>query len=98
MGRKRKPNLEIEFELEREIKDLKQEITKLKKQLRDLKKLEDSTKKEPSKVTPSVKLVKKECPKCGAFLISSELPFGIMDICESTCGYRNVSVTKKSTK
>jgi hypothetical protein len=97
MGRKRKASLEVEYELERQNKDLKQQIAKLKKQLKEFAKVEKEDKKEPSKI-PIVKPVKKECPKCGAFLKSSELPFGVLDICESGCGYRNVSANKKTVK
>jgi hypothetical protein len=98
MGRKRKANLEIEYELERQNKDLKQQIAKLKKQLKEFAKVEKEDKKEPFKTSPIVKPLKKECPKCGAVLKSSELPFGVMDICESGCGYRNVSANKKTVK
>jgi hypothetical protein len=98
MGRKRKANLEVEYELERQNQELKQQIAKLKKQLKEFERIERADKKETSKPSPIIKPVKKECPKCGAFLKSSELPFGVMDICESGCGYRNVSANKKSTK
>jgi hypothetical protein len=86
MGRKRKANLEVEYELERQIKDLKQEVAKLKKLLKE--------KEKDVKITKPEKFVKKvierECPKCGASVKTTELPMGYLDLCESACGYRSV--------
>lgn len=77
MGRKRKSNAETEYELGREVKDLKQEIAKLKKMLRNLEKIDKIEKTEEGKVIVKVKPpVKKECPTCGAILKISDLPFG----------------------
>lgn len=86
MGRKRVANLEHEYALEREIKDLRQQIENLKKQLRDLEK-SGTTKQE--KLKP-VKL-EKSCPDCGASIKESEVPnVGIMELCAKACGYRNM--------
>lgn len=91
MGRKRKPNLEVEYELEREVKDLKQEIAKLKKMLRNLEKSDKIEKDEEEKIVIKVKPPEiKECPRCGAALKVSELPFGKLEICETGCGHRSV--------
>lgn len=86
MGR-RKANLEHEYELERTIKDLKQENAKLKKLLREKEKTDKVEKVEIPKVK---KPEKKECPKCGAGIKSSQLPMGTLELCESACGYRQV--------
>ncbi len=90
MGRKRKANLEVEYELERQIKDLKQEVSKLKKILRAKEKKEVK-----EDVTVEVKKVKKQvvdkpCPKCGSKIKSSPLPMGTLELCEAACGFRLV--------
>lgn len=85
MGRKRKPNLEIEYALERENKDLKQQIDNLKKQLRDLQK-NVITKQENPKPR---KALEKACPDCEAPL--KELPVvgvGTIELCSENCGYK----------
>jgi ribosomal protein S27AE len=91
MGRKRKANLEIEYELERQVQDLKQQVAKLKRQLKEKERVDKLEKKE-SKSEP-VKKEEKECPKCGAKVTISELPMGYLELCASACGYR--AVTKK---
>lgn len=91
MGRKRKANLEIEYELERQIKDLKQENAKLKRLLREREKSDKIEKQE--KPVEKSKKQDKECPNCGAKVKSSELPMGYLELCEAACGYR--AVTKK---
>lgn len=88
MGRKRKANLEVEYELERQIKDLKQENAKLKKLLREKEKVDKIEKIE--KPIEKIKKVEKECPSCGAKIKSSLLPMGSLELCESACGYRKV--------
>jgi hypothetical protein len=90
MGR-RKANLEVEYELERQIKDLKEQNAKLKKLLREKEKTDKVEKKD--KAIEKAKPIKKECPKCGANLKCSELPMGNLELCEAVCGYR--AVTKK---
>lgn len=90
MGRKRKANLEVEYELERQIKDLKQENAKLKRKLREIERAEKGEKKEVAPVEKVKKIVKKECPNCGAAVKSTSLPMGTLDLCESACGYRKV--------
>lgn len=91
MGRKRKPNLEVEYELERQVDDLKQQIDKLKKQIKEFERADRAEKRE--KKQQVVKKEEKECPKCGAKINSSELPMGYLELCASACGYR--AVTKK---
>ncbi len=91
MGR-RKANLEHEYELERQIKDLKEQNAKLKKLLREKEKTDKVEK--PDKVVPKIKAVEKECPKCGAKIKSSELPMGYLELCEAACGYRAVTKRK----
>jgi DNA repair exonuclease SbcCD ATPase subunit len=86
MGRKRTPNLEIEYSLERENKDLKQKIANLKKQLQVL---EARAIVEP-KALPLKKLANKPCPDCGAELKTTELPHAVMELCSAGCSYRNV--------
>lgn len=91
MGRKKKPNLEVEYELERTVDDLKQQIEKLTKRIRQLEKAEKQQKAEKEEVVIKAKVeVKHECPKCGAILKSSTLPFGTLLICETGCGFREV--------
>ena len=90
MGR-RKASLEHEYELERQVKELKEQNAKLKKLLREKEKADKIEK--PVKVVPKVKAIEKECPKCGAKLKCSELPMGHLELCEAACGYR--AVTKK---
>jgi ribosomal protein L44E len=92
VGRKRKANLEVEFELERQVKDLKQEVSKLKKILREKEKKEKEM-AEPNIVEkkPTKKpVIGKECPSCGSKVKSSILPMGVLELCESACGYRSV--------
>jgi NAD-dependent SIR2 family protein deacetylase len=91
MGRKRKPNLEVEYELERTVDDLKQQLEKLTKRIKQLEKVEkqESYKKEEVVIKKKVEL-KNECPKCGAVLKTSVLPFGSLLICETGCGFREV--------
>lgn len=91
MGRKRKGNIEVEYELERQIKDLKQEISKLKKLLREKDKDVKIPKDNNIKKVP----LKKECPKCGSNIKSAPIPSGILELCENACGYRNVLPNKK---
>jgi len=67
MGRKRKPSLEIEYQLERENKDLKEQIAKLKKRLLEAEK-RAITEVEESPKQKLKKLVEKACPTCGAEL------------------------------
>lgn len=88
MGRKTKKSQELEYELLRQIEDLKQEVIKLKKQLREKEKLLSAM---PS-VKEKEKVVKKDksCPNCGSNLKISELPMGHLELCQSACGYRNV--------
>jgi hypothetical protein len=90
MGR-RKANLDHEYELERTIKDLKEQNAKLKKLLREKEKTDKVEKID--KPVVKVKSIEKECPKCGAKIKSSELPMGHLELCEAACGYR--AVTKK---
>ena len=92
MGRKRKANLEVEYEMERQIKDLKQEISKLKRLLREKEK-HDITPKEEKEFVKVKKLNAKTCPSCGANIKSTELPMGFLELCEAACGFR--AVTKK---
>jgi DNA repair exonuclease SbcCD ATPase subunit len=93
MGRKRKANLEVEYELERQVEDLKQQVAKLTKQLKQYERADKVEKKE-KKV--EVKKEVKECPKCGAKINISELPMGYLELCTSACGYR--AVTKKKSE
>ena len=86
MGRKRTPNLEIEYSLERENKDLKQKIANLKKQLQVL---EARAIVEPKAASPKKPTVK-PCPDCGAELKTTELPHAVMELCSAGCSYRNV--------
>ncbi len=89
MGRKRKPNLEIEYELEREIEDLKKQIDKLKKLLQDKNKDVKIFKVEKS-IEKTRKYTCNECPKCGAEVSITELPMGFLELCKSACGFRAV--------
>jgi DNA repair exonuclease SbcCD ATPase subunit len=91
MGRKRKANLDVEYELEREIRELKQENAKLKKLLRDKEK-DAKVEKEPKKA--EVKKVDKPCPDCGAAIKSTELPHGILSLCSKACGFREMRSKK----
>lgn len=91
MGRKRKANLEVEYELERQVDDLKQQVEKLTKQIKQYERADRAEKRE--KKLEVVKKEEKECPKCGAKINSSELPMGYLELCASACGYR--AVTKK---
>jgi predicted RNase H-like nuclease (RuvC/YqgF family) len=88
---RRKANLEHEYRLEREIKELKEEITKLKKKLREQEKadkLEMADK--PAKKTAPLKKFEKECPKCGGGIILTDLPHATMELCKTGCGHRQV--------
>jgi ribosomal protein L44E len=93
MGRKRKGSLEIEYELQRQIQDLKQENAKLKRRLRELEKVIKENKVVSVEEVKKKPLVK-ECPKCGAAIKISELPMGKLELCGSACGYRNVIYKK----
>jgi hypothetical protein len=81
----------LEYELERQIKDLKEQNAKLKKLLRDKEKAVKVDKVD--KPIVKAKPIEKECPKCGAKIKSSELPMGYLELCSVGCGYR--AVTKK---
>lgn len=92
MGRRRKANLEVEYELERQIKELKEQNAKLKKILRDKEKAD----KLENKDKPKVKVPKKkECPSCGADIIVSPIPIGNLELCKSACGHRKVIKSKE---
>jgi chromosome segregation ATPase len=95
MGRKRKGNSEVEYELERQIQDLKQENAKLKRRLRELEKIKEANKVEVVEEKKK-KHVSKECPKCGAAVKVSELPMGYLELCEAACGHR--AVRKKNER
>jgi hypothetical protein len=88
LGRRTKKSQELEYELLRQIEDLKQEVIKLKKQLREKEKLLSAT----PLIKEKEKVVKKDksCPKCGSNLKISELPMGHLELCQAACGYRNV--------
>jgi predicted RNase H-like nuclease (RuvC/YqgF family) len=90
---RRKANLDHEFALEREIKDLKEEIAKLKKKLRSQEKddkLEMSSNPEPVKKAVSLKKIAKPCPDCGEEIKVTDLPHATMELCSKGCGYRKV--------
>ena len=89
MGRKRKANMEVEFELERQVKDLKQEVSKLKKLLREKDKIIEKN-KDGVEIKEVKKPLEKYCPTCNSKLKCSKLPMGTLELCESACGYRNV--------
>lgn len=91
MGRKRKANLEVEYELERQVTELKNQVAKLTKQIKDYER--EGRKEKREKKIEVVKKEEKECPKCGAKVTISELPMGYLELCSSACGYR--AVTKK---
>jgi hypothetical protein len=92
MGRNRKANLEFEYALERQVKDLKEENAKLKKLLREKEKTGKVEKVETPKIKKSVE---KECPSCGANVKVSLLPMGSLELCGAACGYRAVIKNKK---
>jgi hypothetical protein len=95
MGRKRKADLEVEYELERKVRDLRQEVSKLKKLLREKEKT-DKVEKKPKTVEKTGKDEGKSCPKCGAAVRVSKLPMGYLELCSSACGHR--MVTKANNK
>lgn len=84
---RRKANLEHEYSLEREIKDLKDQLAKLKKKLRET---EKSAIKEEPEVKPKAKPQHKECPDCGANTKTTELPHAYLELCGKSCGFRAV--------
>lgn len=88
MGRKRKISLEAEYELERMVEDLKQQIEKLTKRIRQLEKIKKEEKEDP--IVKKIVEIKQECPKCGAVLKNTTLPFGNLFVCETGCGFREV--------
>lgn len=92
MRRNRKANLEVEYALERQIKELKEQNAKLKKLLREKEKTDKVEKVEVPKIKKSVE---KECPSCGAKVKVSPIPIGILELCGSACGYRAVIKNKK---
>lgn len=86
MGKKRSANLENEYALEREIKDLKNQIEKLKKELREQ---EKPAKTKQEKLKPLKQ--DKGCPDCGASIKESEVPnVGVIELCAKACGYRQM--------
>ncbi len=90
MGRKRVASLDTEYALERENKDLKNQIEKLKKQLREAEKngIPKEEKLKPIKLD-------KSCPDCGASIKETEVPnVGVIDLCAKACGYRNMRKNK----
>lgn len=95
MRKRRKDISEVDYEVQKEVRELKEEIAKIKKMIR---KLERSTKEEKKETVEKEEKVvikkkipdKKECPNCGAVLKESQLPFGALLICETGCGFREV--------
>lgn len=49
MGRKRKANLEVEYELERQVDDLKQQVEKLTKQIKQYERADRAEKREKNR-------------------------------------------------
>jgi predicted RNase H-like nuclease (RuvC/YqgF family) len=92
MSKHRKPSLEMEFKLEREIKDLKQQLEKLKKQL---KQVEKPAKIEGKPAAPVKKIGVKYCPTCESAIKETSIAgVGTMELCSAACGYRNMRRVK----
>ena len=78
-----------EYQLQRQIKDLKQVVEKLELENKRLQKIIDKT-DEPKVYSKKAKVIVKPCPACGAEIKSTELPHGYMELCSAGCGHRNV--------
>jgi hypothetical protein len=88
---RRKANLEIEYALEREVADLKDQIAKLKKKLREY---EKAAIKEEPEVKLKAKPLTKECPDCNAKIKEVPIPAGALELCEKACGWRRIKEKK----
>lgn len=89
MGKKRMASLENEYALERQIKDLKAQIEKLKKQLKE------SEKTSEPKTEKSKPVLERVCTGCGGKVKEMPVPnVGILELCASGCGHRNIRKTK----
>ena len=79
-----------EFELKRQIKDLKEQNEKLETAVKQLKKqLEKVTAPVESKSKP-VKAVSKACPDCGKEVKHTDMPHAVLELCSAGCGFRKV--------
>lgn len=79
-----------EYELQRQIKQLKEinvkletEITRLKKQVEKQTPKEDNPKARKTTVL-------RACPDCGEEIKITDLPHAVMELCSAACGFRKV--------
>lgn len=73
-----------EHQLLRKVKDLESRNKQLELELSQLRK------KLEKEVPVKKKAAVNACPDCGSAVKSSELPFGSLHICGTSCGYRKV--------
>jgi DNA repair exonuclease SbcCD ATPase subunit len=79
-----------EYELSRQIKDLKDQIHKLQDENKKLKKAADKSAHKDENPKKPAKLISKPCPDCGAEIKITDLPHATMELCSAACGHRNV--------
>jgi regulator of replication initiation timing len=80
-----------EFELKRQVKELKEQNEKLETEIRQLRKQIDKAQpKDPDAKKKPGKVIVKPCPDCGAEIKLTELPHAVMELCSAGCGYRKV--------
>lgn len=78
-----------EYELKRQVKELKEQNEKLELEVRQLKK--QLTKEAPKEFSKKPgKAILKPCPDCGAEVKSTDLPHAVMELCSAGCGFRLV--------
>ena len=78
-----------EFELKRQVKELKEQNEKLELKVRQLKKQIDKEAPAEIKKKPG-KPVTKACPDCGSEVKVTDMPHATMELCSKGCGYRSV--------
>jgi DNA repair exonuclease SbcCD ATPase subunit len=79
-----------EFELKRQIKELKEQNEKLETKIKILNKQLEKLEKPVEVKTKPRKPVSKACPDCGAEIKHTDMPHGVLELCSAGCGHRRV--------
>jgi regulator of replication initiation timing len=79
-----------EFELKRQIREMKEQNGRLEDEIKKLKKQLEKTEVKDPNPKKKGKVIAKPCPDCGAETRITDLPHAKMELCSAGCGYRNV--------
>jgi len=79
-----------EYELKRQVKELKEQNERLEVEIKKLKKQIEKTEVKDPYVKKQGKPVVKPCPDCGAEIKVTDLPHAKMELCSAGCGFRQV--------